>query len=71
MALTSYQGLFVMKKGRIFVDGYTAEFMNPANKPSAPVEPEVGPTDSEPENQEPEVQEAVVPKAKTRKTKEA
>lgn len=65
MALTNYQGLFIMKKGGIFVEDYIAEFMNPANKPSIIINPEIKPSDSESQ-----AQETITPKVKTKKTKE-
>lgn len=45
MVTTSFQNLFVMKKGSIFVEGYETEFLNPAyNTPAAPpVPPVTGP----------------------------
>lgn len=42
MVTTSFQNLFVMKKGSIFVEGYETEFLNPAyNAPAIPPMPPV------------------------------
>ena len=32
MVSTNYQGLFITKKGNVFVDGYEAEIVRDANK---------------------------------------
>ena len=50
MVTTSFQNLFVMKKGSIFVEGYEAEFLNPAyNTPAQPIPPVPGPGPDETE----------------------
>lgn len=46
MVTTSFQNLFVMKKGSIFVEGYETEFLNPDY--NTPVAPPMPPGPSEP-----------------------
>ena len=68
MVTTSFQNLFVMKKGSIFVEGYEAEFLNPAyNTPAQPIPPVPGPGPDETEGPDGPI---VVP-AKTKKKAKA